>query len=126
LPENESRQFLASFLRLTRVTNTGAAFSLGQGYAQTVTFISTVVFLILFFWSIRRYRSSTHSLLEELGMAMVIGAALGNLVDRYIYGRVTDFLEFEFVSFPVFNVADVLIDIGLVLAIISMMRRRAP
>jgi len=59
-------------------------------------------------------------------MAMVIGAALGNLVDRYIYGRVTDFLEFEFVSFPVFNVADVLIDIGLVLAIISMMRRRAP
>jgi signal peptidase II len=123
LPQNVSLPFLPSFLRLTLVTNTGAAFSLGQGNAQAVAIISTGVFLLLLVWSIRRYQSGNYPFLEEIGMAMVLGSALGNLVDRYAYGRVTDFLEFELIQFPVFNVADVLIDVGIGLVLLAMYKR---
>jgi signal peptidase II len=71
------------------------------------------------FWYHRQLKRGFQSRLEQYGLAIVIGAALGNLLDRYLYGRVTDFLEFAFVSFPVFNLADVMIDIGIGLIILS-------
>ena len=123
LPNQESLPLLPSFIRLTHVTNTGAAFSLGQGNAQAVTFIATLVFLLLLIWAVRRYRTGNNAFLEEIGVAIVLGAALGNLIDRYIYGKVTDFLEFEFIHFPVFNLADVLIDVGIGLVLIAMFRK---
>lgn len=124
LPENESVPFLPQFLRLTLVTNTGAAFSLGHSNGQAVAIVSTIVFFVLLAWSIKRYKISDRPLLEEIGMAMVLGSAFGNLLDRYLFGHVTDFLEFQFIRFPVFNVADVLIDVGIGLALIAMMRNR--
>lgn len=123
LPERESVAFLPPFLKFTLVTNTGAAFSLGQDNGQAVAIISTLVFLVLFIWSIARYKSNNAPLLEELGMALVLGSAFGNLIDRYLYGRVTDFLEFDFIKFPVFNMADVLIDVGIGLVLITLFRK---
>jgi signal peptidase II len=126
LPESESLPLLPCILRLTRVTNTGAAFSLGQHYAPVVAIVSTFVFLLLLAWSIRRYGKGGTPLLEEVGMAMVLGSAFGNLIDRYFFGRVTDFLEFQFIRFPVFNVADVLIDVGIGLALIASLKKGMP
>jgi signal peptidase II len=124
LPLNQSKPFLPPFLQLTLVTNTGAAFSLGEHNAQLVLIVSTMVFCLLVLGSLRRYQHNRHPLLEELGMAIVLGSALGNLADRYLHGGVTDFLEFTFVSFPVFNVADVLIDVGIGLIIISTFSKK--
>ena len=123
LPSHESLPLFPSIIRLTHVTNTGAAFSLGHGNGPIVTFVSTLVFLTLFVWSVKRYWAGKNSFLEEIGVAIVLGSALGNLIDRYLYGRVTDFLEFEFMRFPVFNVADILIDVGLVLILIAMFKK---
>ena len=53
-------------------------------------------------------------------MGCLLGGAIGNLIDRYTVGQVTDFLEFTFVSFPVFNVADALIDVGIGCLFIAM------
>jgi signal peptidase II len=119
-----SQWLLPPLLKLTLTTNCGAAFSLGEDHAQVVIIFSTAVFALLLIWSCRRYRSITHPFLEELGMAIILGAALGNLVDRYTYGRVTDFLEFASINFPVFNLADVLIDVGVGLVLIAMLRKR--
>jgi len=124
LPENESLPFLPPLLKLTRVTNTGAAFSLGHGYGQVVAFVSSLVFVGLLAWSIKRYRKENHPLLEEIGIAMVLGSAFGNLLERYYFGRVTDFLEFQFIRFPIFNGADVLIDVGIGLILITMLSKK--
>ncbi|PWT97405.1 MAG: signal peptidase II [Candidatus Melainabacteria bacterium] len=124
LPENESLPFLPPLLKLTRVTNSGAAFSLGHGNGQAVALISSLVFVGLLAWSIKRYRSEDRPLLEEIGIAMVLGSAFGNLLERYYFGRVTDFLEFQFIHFPIFNVADLLIDVGIGLILITMLSKK--
>jgi len=53
-------------------------------------------------------------------MGCILGGAIGNLIDRFNHGQVTDFIEFAFISFPVFNVADALIDVGIVLLFFSI------
>lgn len=54
----------------------------------------------------------------NLSLAMIISGALGNFYDRLIQGYVVDFIEFAFVKFPVFNVADILVTVGCALMII--------
>lgn len=120
LTSHVSQQLIPGLIKLTLVTNSGAAFSLGENNALAITMLSTAVFLFLLFWS--AHRCGKNGLLEELGMAVVLGSAFGNLFDRYRYGRVTDFLEFDFISFPVFNVADALIDLGICLVLLSIFK----
>ena len=60
--------------------------------------------------------------LERTGIGFIFGGALGNLLDRFMKGSVTDFLDFAFMTFPVFNVADAMIDVGIGLILISMIR----
>ena len=84
--------------------------------------IASVMFVALFFLYLKRYfwDANTHPALEQLGMSIIIGAAAGNLLERFLTGRVTDYLEFAFMYFPVFNFADVLIDLGVILILLSM------
>jgi signal peptidase II len=119
LRAGESQPFLPSLLNFSLVTNTGAAFSVGRDNGTIVLLTATLVFALLLFWYHRQLKRGFQSRLEQYGLSIVIGAALGNLLDRYLYGRVTDFLEFAFVNFPVFNLADVMIDIGIALIILS-------
>jgi len=123
LTVGESVAFIPAVLKLSLVTNTGAAFSVGSGNGMIVLTIASAVFLLLIFWYYQRLKKGFESGLEEYGLSIVIGAAAGNLLDRLLYGRVTDFLEFTFISFPVFNVADIMIDVGIGLIIISTLRQ---
>jgi len=86
--------------------------------AQSIA-AAVYVILVIVYW--QRYFSSRipRVWLEQLGMSIVLGAALGNLLERLCCGRVTDFFEFTFIHFPVFNGADVLIDVGIGLILIS-------
>ena len=59
--------------------------------------------------------------LEVVGMAMVAGGAIGNAIDRLAFGFVTDFIATTFIDFPVFNVADIGITVGVVLALVGYM-----
>jgi signal peptidase II len=93
-------------LNLTYVHNEGAAFGLFPG--RQPVFIATscfVLFVIAAYW--RRAHPCEWPVV--IGLAMVCAGALGNLIDRVVLGQVTDFLEFAFVQFPVFNVADMAI-----------------
>ena len=119
LQSGRVNSFLPPFLQLTLVTNAGAAFSMGNSNSFVVSLIATIVLFLLLFWYWRTLQTGFASALEQYGMAILIGGALGNLSERYAIGHVTDFLEFMFVNFPVFNVADVLIDVGIGLLILS-------
>ncbi len=120
--------FVPSLLNFVLVKNTGLAFSMANQSGLLAKLLSGFVFIALLYYYGRRYIFAKESepFLQQLGLSIIIGAAAGNLFERLLYGHVTDFLEFAFVSFPVFNVADVLIDTGIGLMLISMFRTKKP
>jgi len=125
LRPGESQTIFPPLLQFSLVTNTGVAFSVGRDYGWLVFIVTTGVFIALIFWYCRQVKRGFESRLEHYGLAIVIGGALGNLLDRYMHGHVTDFLEFTFVKFPVFNLADVMIDVGIGLIVLSNLIRPA-
>lgn len=121
LQPGQSQVFIPGLINLTLTGNTGFAFSIGQGHTLIAQVIAVAIFLALLFVYIQRYYLNHRQTagLEQFGMSIVIGAALGNLLERLCYGKVTDFFQFTFINFPVFNLADVFIDTGIVLVLIS-------
>jgi signal peptidase II len=101
---------------LTYVINTGAAFSFFSGQVDMLRWISLIVsfILVVFVW-----RSPKISLLEQLGYGFILAGAVGNGIDRFLFGYVVDFFDFRLINFPVFNIADVAINIGVVLLLMT-------
>ena len=112
---------IPGFLNWTLAFNTGAAFSFlhdaGGWQRWLFSVLALVVSIVLIVWLRRLPRSDWRT---ALPLALVIGGALGNLVDRVRLGRVTDFIEVyhEQWSWPAFNVADSAISVGAVLLIV--------
>lgn len=120
LAHGHSEPFVPGFLQLTLTRNTGVAFGIGQGHALVTTLVGCTIFACILGWIFWREKSAEPlKSLELSGCGCVLGGALGNIIDRVTHGHVTDFLEFAFISFPVFNVADVMIDVGAGLIIIA-------
>lgn len=123
LVPGDSVSFIPGLLRFTLTTNTGAAFSLGSDNASLMTILAASMTLVVVFWVIGLGRTRVPlSLLECVGIGCLLGGALGNLFDRLTQGRVTDFLELAFITFPIFNLADVCIDIGIILILLVRFR----
>jgi signal peptidase II len=101
---------------LTLVHNRGAAFGILKN--QLPLFIVTAaVAIALIFWSLK---SNSHKKNYALSLSLILAGALGNLIDRLLYGYVIDFLDFR--VWPVFNVADSAITIGAVILGICILR----
>lgn len=114
---------LNSFLNLTHQKNPGAAFSFlaDAGGWQRWFFVALAsgvsVLIAVWLW---RIRNDGHGVLSA-GLALVLGGAVGNLIDRILLGHVTDFIQVWFGSwaFPSFNIADAGISVGAALLIID-------
>ena len=106
LTEGEPVQVIGDLLRLHLIYNSGAAFSLGTGSTGVLTIVASVI-VVLIVWQALRVRS----LPWAVALGLLLGGALGNLVDRYFrapgpgQGHVVDFLRLP--NFPIFNVADI-------------------
>ncbi len=100
----------------TYVINTGAAFSLFPGGVVWLRWLSLFVSigLIAFAWFSPRLNR-----VEQLGYGFVLAGAVGNGIDRFLLGYVVDFLDFRAINFPVFNLADVCINIGIIFLLIA-------
>jgi len=105
------------FFWLTHVQNTGAAFSISFGNLIFnkiffITFTLVAIFIIIY------VSKNSKSKIEQFAFALILGGAIGNLIDRIIFGSVTDFIWWDFPDFimerwPVFNIADSSIVIAL-------------
>lgn len=112
----ETRPLLPGVFHFTYVTNTGAAFSLLTGKADWLRWLSLAVSLGLMALA---WFGGVLNVFEQLGYGFILGGALGNGLDRFFAGRVVDFLDFRLIQFPVFNLADVFINIGIVCLLIA-------
>lgn len=112
---------VTSFFQLVLVFNPGAAFSFlaNQGGWQRWFFI--VLAVIICGWLLVMLRQHQQERALPLAFALIIGGAVGNVIDRIIYGAVVDFLYFHIGRFgwPAFNVADSAITVGVVLMLVS-------
>jgi len=109
---------VTSFFDLTHVRNPGAAFSLlaqaPEWFRQPFFFLVTGVAIVAL--SLFLYRSKNEGLLLTIAVSSVLAGAIGNLIDRILYGEVIDFLLFYWRGYhwPAFNVADSCITLGVI------------
>lgn len=109
---------------LTYVTNTGAAFSLfSNGGILWLRWLSLLVSLGLMAMAWFGPRLQRW---EQMGYGLILGGALGNGIDRFVSGHVVDFLDFQLINFPVFNLADISINIGIWCLIIATFTQLKP
>ena len=117
--------YVASFFNVVRAHNTGAAFSFLAGASGwqrwffTAIAVAATVFIL---WLLRKHPEQK---LFSFALACILGGAIGNLIDRVLYGYVVDFLQFHYAGwyFPAFNVADAGITIGAIGLILDELLR---
>jgi len=110
----ESLPIIRNVLHMTMVHNTGIAFGFFKDQGITFIIIPIVAIFLLVF-NIYYYRQNNEALsrIYIVAFSLILGGAIGNLIDRMVYGYVIDFIDFR--VWPVFNIADSAITIGAVL-----------
>lgn len=113
---NDSIIVIKNFFNITYVRNTGAAFSIFAGRIWMLIIVSiTIISLIVYYV----YKNKPKNKLEMVGYSMILGGAIGNFIDRVVYGYVIDFFDFYIFGYdyPIFNMADSFIFVGVILLI---------
>ena len=108
-----------SLINLTYLENRGAAFGILQDKRILFVILTLAIVLYLLYYFITNLKSNP--LVLNIAFSLIISGALGNFYDRLFQGYVVDFIEFAFVDFPVFNVADVFVTVGCGLLIIYIL-----
>ena len=108
--------FIPGFLRLESVENRGMVWGLMNGVNWFVPVVSVLTLAVIgiIMYVVIKHVKTMHPLIG-VALACIIGGAIGNLIDRMFLGFVRDFLCTEFISFPVFNVADAFVTCGAIL-----------
>jgi signal peptidase II len=117
LPQHTAQPIIPGLLNLTHVRNTGVAFGLfasqgmsGGSWLLTLLGLAALAAVAIYFWF-----ASAHDRLLLVSLALVVGGAIGNLIDRIREGFVTDFIDPP--RWPAFNVADIEITLGVLILI---------
>lgn len=108
-------------LSITKLYNTGAAFSLLQDHTNILTLFSFIFSSILIFYFIKN--KNINNTLFIYAWGFILGGSIGNLIDRLFLGYVIDFINVQFINFPVFNIADASINIGAFLLLIYVIKK---
>lgn len=115
---NDSIVLIPQVLGLSYVENRGAAFGMLQN--QQIIFVAIALVVsagALYYIVFGHYKS----ILEVAALACIVSGAIGNLIDRMVFGYVTDFIATLFMHFPVFNIADMAICVGCALFVCSQL-----
>lgn len=107
----ETKEFIPGFLSLTHLRNTGAAWSLLEGKMIFFYVITVIVSVMIIYLLIKNYKKS---IWYSVGLSFVLAGAIGNFIDRVRLGYVVDMLQTDFMNFPIFNVADSTLVVGVI------------
>jgi len=109
-------QIIGELLQLTMVTNTGVAFGLFQGFSQVLSVLSAVLIVVVIYYLLK---TLGRSFITTFALSLVLGGAIGNLIDRVRLGYVLDFIKVPY--WPAFNVADSCIVVGVSILVLHML-----
>ena len=107
--------------RLDYIKNYGAAFNLFSGSRFFLSVISIIFSIILINLIVRR---NTSNLLDLYSYSFLLGGTIGNGIDRILKGYVIDYINLNFINFPVFNIADISINIGFIFLFYSILKNK--
>lgn len=107
---------------LNYIKNTGAAFSILQNSRELLIILSMIALVLLALHVIHNLKSI--SLKSCFFIALLSAGIAGNLHERIIYGYVRDYFQLNFISFPVFNISDILINVGVIALIIMILIKK--
>ncbi len=113
---HDSKEVLGDFLRYTYIKNPGMAFGIQIGNKTLFTIFSIIASIIIFIYLLRTRGDKKY---VKLSLSLILGGAIGNLTDRILYGSVVDFIDVGIgtLRWPVFNVADSAVTIGMFILI---------
>lgn len=115
-----SKQLIPGVIELTNLRNTGAAWSMFEGQKVFFTVISIIAIAVIgyFIWHYRQNKAML------IGLALIMAGTIGNFIDRLTQGYVVDMFETVFINFPVFNLADMCLTVGVIWLIICILREK--
>jgi len=115
----ESISVIEGFFSITSHRNSGAAWGIFEGQ-MFLFYIITIVVVLGVVYFMQKY--AKHDNVLAFGLSFILGGAIGNFIDRLIHQEVVDFFDFTIFNynFPIFNIADSALTIGVVLVIIAM------
>ena len=107
-------------LKISFIKNTGGAFGLGNNHIWIFILLNLLIILAIIIYTQRKKELSK---LEFLGSILVLSGGTGNLIDRIFRGYVVDYIDInDFMNYPVFNLEDMLIVVGIVIIMINIIR----
>ena len=115
-----SKEIIHGFISFIYVHNSGAAWGIFSGRPIFLIIISIIVialFIAFYVLRLRKFKDKI-SLWLSVSLGFIAGGCFGNLIDRIAFGYVRDFINFDFMNFPVFNVADICLTVGIILLFI--------
>lgn len=115
-----SKEIIHGFISFIYVHNSGAAWGIFSGRSIFLIIISIIVialFIAFYVLRLRKFKDKI-SLWLSVSLGFIAGGCFGNLIDRIAFGYVRDFINFDFMNFPVFNVADICLTVGIILLFI--------
>lgn len=131
------KEFINGFLNFRYVENKGVAFGLFAGKIKIITLFAIVITLIIFLLihiiensiinintnktSVNKIKFTRKFTFLQFLLSSIIAGAIGNIIDRVKYGYVVDFLNFEFIDFPVFNIADCYVTVSAFILLFTLM-----
>ncbi|MFR1671534.1 MAG: signal peptidase II [Candidatus Gastranaerophilaceae bacterium] len=115
-------KFSNSFITFNYIKNTGAAFSILQNSRELLIILSVAALVLMLLYVIKHIKAL--SMKSLFFIALLSAGIAGNLHERIEYGYVRDFFQLNFVNFPVFNISDIFINIGVIALIIMILIKK--
>lgn len=115
----DSKKILGDFFRLTYIQNKGAAFGMMQGQ-KIIFFIVGIIAISILIYTFSKVRDK----ISKTAITMIISGAIGNMIDRLIYGFVVDMFDFSMIWSYVFNVADICVVLGVGILCLSILKQK--
>jgi len=105
----ETKEIIPNFLSFTYIQNEGAAWSLLEGKMWFFYIITLIVIVFLLYYL---YTEGRKNKILGIILSVILAGTIGNFIDRVLFQYVVDMIKLEFINFPIFNVADILLTIG--------------
>jgi len=113
-------EIIKNVLYLTYVENDGAAFGLFSSQKWILLGLTSIVILFAIIYLFRFGKGTTP--LIQASLSLIIAGGIGNLIDRFVYSYVVDFIDFRIINFAVFNFADICISCGAALLVLALLK----